>query len=356
MSKKARVLFVDDEERVLNSMRGMFRREFDLFLAANGEAAVNIASRNQIDVIVADQRMPGMSGTEVLGKVKELSPDTIRILLTGYADPAAVESSINFGEVFRFLGKPCPPKVLRHTLDVAVKAAKIAPTETPAKSRVASAPAGKDAAGNRAHASTPTPSRLPDAPPYIRLANKESVNTPTRPQVVAGEVGVVLYTVDAHFAEAAIRAVSLERNTMLATSLIKVMQLMEKQSTGVLVTDVTSNDTRLQGIIGALKRSVPELVTIVVSDNSDTTDMINLINGGQIYRYLRKPVTPIQLRTEIGAAATKHLALRNNDNLAKRHSVATLPGQYQLSIEQVNTLTRMHELRSRQASANGGYY
>ena len=124
MQQKARVLFVDDERRVLNSVRGMFRREFDLFLAADGETAVNIASQENIDVIVADQRMPGMSGTDVLGKVKQLSPNTIRILLTGYADPAAVESSINIGEVFRFLGKPCPPKILRETLKVAIKAAR----------------------------------------------------------------------------------------------------------------------------------------------------------------------------------------------------------------------------------------
>ena len=90
MNDKARIIFVDDEKRVLNSMRGLFRREFELFLTTDGSDAVRIASENTIDVIVADQRMPGMSGIEVLGKVKELSPRTVRILLTGYTCPGAI--------------------------------------------------------------------------------------------------------------------------------------------------------------------------------------------------------------------------------------------------------------------------
>ena len=121
MTGKARILFVDDEKRVLNSMRGLFRRDFELFLTTEGASAVKIAAENSIDVIVADQRMPGMTGTEVLGKIKQLSPRTVRILLTGYADPSAVEGSINVGEVFRFLSKPCPPKLLWKRLNLPLK-------------------------------------------------------------------------------------------------------------------------------------------------------------------------------------------------------------------------------------------
>ena len=87
MTGKAKILFVDDEKRVLNSMRGLFRRKFELFLTTEGASAVQIVTENSIDVVVADQRMPGMNGTEVLGKIKQLSPRTVRILLTGYADP-----------------------------------------------------------------------------------------------------------------------------------------------------------------------------------------------------------------------------------------------------------------------------
>ena len=105
-------------------MRGLFRRDFELFLTTEGATAVQMASENSIDVIVADQRMPGMTGVEVLEKVKQVSPTTIRILLTGYADLDAIEGSINVGEVFRFLSKPCPPKLLRETLQLAIDASR----------------------------------------------------------------------------------------------------------------------------------------------------------------------------------------------------------------------------------------
>ena len=127
MTAKARILFVDDEKRVLNSMRALFRRHYELFLASEGTEAIKIATDNDIDVVVADQRMRGLTGIQVLGQIKEKSPRTVRILLTGYADPSAVEGSINIGEVFRFLSKPCPPKVLRETLSLAIAAAQTKP-------------------------------------------------------------------------------------------------------------------------------------------------------------------------------------------------------------------------------------
>lgn len=353
MQQKARVLFVDDERRVLNSVRGMFRREFDLFLAADGETAVNIASQERIDVIVADQRMPGMSGTDVLGKVKQLSPNTIRILLTGYADPAAVESSINVGEVFRFLGKPCPPKILRETLSVAIKAARttrVVPEPEPPRPRNETTNEQSSHPTIKQIAATVDSSNLhPDVGPTQDNNRRHGIRSATR----AKNVGVVLYTVDAVFAETAIRAISTERRTILATSLVKVIQELKHERIGVLVTDVTSNDTRLRGIIATLKRHVPELVTVVVSDSLDSSDMIHLINCGQIYRYLLKPVTPTRLRTEISAAATKNLALRDNRDLVQRHTVLQLPVQHELPVAHTDALSNMQQVRYRQVSASG---
>ena len=126
-SYRPRLLFVDDEQRVLNSMRIMFRRQFDLFLASHGAEALSIVKDKDIDVIVADHRMPKMTGVEVLTQVRTMSPRTVRILLTGYADLDAVEGSINESEVFRFLTKPCAPKQLRETIELAAKLAREAP-------------------------------------------------------------------------------------------------------------------------------------------------------------------------------------------------------------------------------------
>lgn len=342
MTDKARVLFVDDEKRVLNSMRGMFRRDFDLFLTTEGAAAVKIASENPIDVIVADQRMPGMTGIEVLSRVKELSPNTIRILLTGYADPSAVEGSINVGEVFRFLGKPCPPDVLRETLDLAVSATR-ATAEASATRSVD--PFEATYGSSKGDSDTRSPELPVLMPAYgnDRRARHDirfgALDTEFRAgsEMRAQDIGVVVYTVDAGFAETAIRALAAERTTILATSLIKVMQAVERDLTGILITDTTTDGERLQKMIGALKQYLPELVTVVVSGARDTTDMVSLINHGQIFRYALKPVSPERLVADIRAAGVKHLELRNNPASGKRHVVDEFP----IRSETARTLNRV---------------
>ena len=353
MTSKARVLFVDDEQRVLNAMRGMFRRKFDLFLTTEGAAAVKIASENPIDVIVADQRMPGMTGIEVLGKVRELSPSTIRILLTGYADPSAVEGSINVGEVFRFLNKPCPPQVLRETLDLAVTATvseqATAIPEAPAPA--AEQPVTRDTASADRDITSSTPPQPESLPVEHPVRIEEKAETASEQP----EVGVVVYTVCAEFAETAIRTLAADRSTILATSLIKVMETIEKRLAGVLITDYTSNSARLQRMIGALKQYLPELVTIVVSDDRDTTDMINLINYGQIFRYIVRPVSPEQLRHDIDAAVVKHLSLRSRPDEIRRHTVERFPDQNETSGMLNQVLGRMREFGARRVGANGGY-
>src|SRR5262245_50479523 len=103
--QKPTLLFIDDEPRVLTSMRAMFRREYEVLLVNSGPEALALMQKHKVDVIVSDQRMPGMTGVEVLKQVKKLAPNAMRILLTGYADLQAIEASINEGEVFRYLTK-----------------------------------------------------------------------------------------------------------------------------------------------------------------------------------------------------------------------------------------------------------
>ncbi|MDH3266469.1 MAG: response regulator [Gammaproteobacteria bacterium] len=354
MTGKARILFVDDEKRVLNAMRGLFRREYDLFLTCEGAEAIDIVAENEIDVIVADQRMPGMTGIEVLAKIKERSPRTVRILLTGYADPSAVEGSINIGEVFRFLSKPCPPKMLREALALAIEASRTSPQATPTVTAPQAAPKETPAAPADQSRVEEEPLHDNDETQPALLALKEgedpTSNTPqgshwqsvtsvvmsedaveTTQESVAltaasmgmMDVGVVVFTVDSEFAATAIRAVSTERNTVVATTLVKVAQAIETENIGVLVTDFTTNKTTLQKIVGALKQRMPELVTIVVSNGRDTNDMINLINYGQVFRYVLKPIEPVDLRNDINAAVIRHLYLQNNPDSAKRHEVVS---------------------------------
>jgi len=367
MTEKARILFVDDEKRVLNSMRGLFRREYELFLTCEGAEAVRIAAENDVDVIVADQRMPGMTGVEVLAKVKEKSPRTVRVLLTGYADPSAVEGSINVGEVFRFLSKPCPPKMLRETLSLAISASRTAPAAAAVERSPAAAPRESPPAEPTSvepTAAQPTSVEPPMAEiirdndethPSMRALSESDIQSqndnssshwqsvtsvimsedtveetqesvgPTSSTLDTGDVGVVIFTIDSDFATTAFRAASADRNAILATTLVKVAQAIEQQNAGVLVTDYTTNNSIIKKIVAALKQRMPHLVTIVVSDGRDTTDMISLINYGQVFRYVLKPVKPEQLRRDIDAAVVRHLYLLHNPESAKRHQVIDKP-------------------------------
>ena len=154
---------------------------------------------------------------------------------------------------------------------------------------------------------------------------QENVALPAEMQGI-NDVGVVVFTVDSEFAATAIRAVSTERDVVLATSLVKVAQAIESNNAGVLVTDFTTNSAILQTIIGALKQHMPELVTIVVSNGRDTTDMIGMINYGQVFRYVIKPIEPEQLRNDINAAVIRHLYLLSNPESMARHEVIDSTG------------------------------
>lgn len=102
------VLFVDDEPSVVAALRRTLRREpYKVIEAASAKEALRILADTPIDVIVADEQMPGMTGTELLAEVRERHPDVMRIILTGQASLDTALHAINEGEVYRFLTKPC---------------------------------------------------------------------------------------------------------------------------------------------------------------------------------------------------------------------------------------------------------
>ena len=107
--KKHSILIVDDEPEILQSLLGLLRREFQLFTATSGEEALAILKEHPIHVIMTDQRMPGMTGVELMQRVRAEYPESIRIVFTGYADIKAVVEAINTGGLYRYITKPWDP-------------------------------------------------------------------------------------------------------------------------------------------------------------------------------------------------------------------------------------------------------
>ncbi len=101
------ILLVDDEANVLNSLKRLFMdSNIKIMTAMNAFDALDILKNNNISVIVSDNRMPGMTGIELLQNAKEVSPDSVRILITAYADMKSAIDAINEGEVYKFITKP----------------------------------------------------------------------------------------------------------------------------------------------------------------------------------------------------------------------------------------------------------
>jgi signal transduction histidine kinase len=100
------LLVVDDEVDVLESLRHQFHRGYRVLTSASGQHAIQILEKDEVELILSDQRMPGMSGDQFLREARRLKPDAIRMLFTGYADMQAVISAVNEGHIFRYIMKP----------------------------------------------------------------------------------------------------------------------------------------------------------------------------------------------------------------------------------------------------------
>jgi|GEM_PF-595326 len=104
--KTIRVLFVDDEENNLKAFRSTFRREMDVLVASSGDEALRMLETETVHVIISDQRMPNMTGSEFLAIARERYPNTMRMLLTGFADLEAVIAAVNTGGIYAYATKP----------------------------------------------------------------------------------------------------------------------------------------------------------------------------------------------------------------------------------------------------------
>lgn len=119
-----RVLIIDDEVPILNGIKLNLGRAFDLTLANGGEEALKAVEEEEpYEVVVSDMRMPGMTGVEVLAKIKSIHPTIQTILLTGHADfEFGGSQALQSGQLFRILSKPCPPNKLKEAIEAAVRA------------------------------------------------------------------------------------------------------------------------------------------------------------------------------------------------------------------------------------------
>jgi serine/threonine-protein kinase len=270
-TRKARVLFVDDEERILNALRALFRNDYHVFTAENGALALEFVKRFGIHVVVSDQRMPNMTGVELLRQVKDISPNSVRMLLTGYSDLAAIVGSINEGEVFRFVKKPWDNGEMQKTMADAVAIAM----------ELAATPLALEAPAARIDAS-------------ILVIDSSDALAEGLKSVLGGA--------------APIRLVATPEDAVKA---------LEAEEIALIVADLAVGQEGLITLFKLLKAQHPEILSLLLTEASDSELVIELINQAQVYRFLSKPVQVRQLRGHVESALRKYRAFRQRPDLVR---------------------------------------
>lgn len=273
--RKASILAVDDEERILSALKSLFRMRYHVFTTTSGNQALDFMRRHKINVIISDQRMPVMTGVELLRQAREISPSTVRILLTGYSDLASIVGSINDGEVYRFISKPWNNQELQQTIAEAVTISM----------ELASATASFSGLPEKINAG-------------ILVIDKDE-------EIFRVTKGLIDGLCPVHY----------------APDLDAAISLMQEHEIAVVIADVGTGSTDVTAMIKLLKQDYPQILTIVLTAASDSDLVIELINQAQIFRFLNKPVKVKILKSHLQAALSKYVVLQKSPQLLRQYQV-----------------------------------
>jgi serine/threonine protein kinase len=273
--KKARILAVDDDERILNGLKSLFRMRYHVFTTTNPNQALDFIKRHKINVIISDQRMPIMPGVELLRQAREISPHTVRILLTGYSDLASIVGSINDGEVYRFISKPWNNQELQQTVAEAV------------------------------------------------TISFEFANAPAFPMVLPEDikVGVLVIDKDEETYRVTKGLIDGLCPVHYAANPDAAIALMQEHEIAVVLADVGADNEDMSAMIKLLKQENPQILTVVLTAESDSDMVIELINQAQIFRFLNKPVKVNLLKKYLHAALEQYAAFEQSPQLLKQYGV-----------------------------------
>jgi serine/threonine-protein kinase len=298
------VLFVDDDESILSALRSLARANYDVVTATDGEQALEAVQSAAFDVVVSDQRLSGMTGGEVLRRVREIAPDTVRVLLSGYSDVASIVSSINDGEIYRFVSKPWNNQELARLL-----------AEGAAVARAL-----------RQVRFEPVPAFAVDGTLLVVEREPDLIRT--------------------------VRALFSRRYKVLyAPSGDSALDLMVNEDVAVLLADVDGHQAQMTTMLKLLKQEQPQMLAIVATSAADSQLLIELINQAQIYRLLNKPPDLSSLKQHIESAMTRHRALRQTPALARQQKTEPPPETVRASSVGQHILRKLKLLRQRVASA-----
>ena len=276
---KPTLLFVDDEERILRSLRMLFAANYRVLVTTSGVEALEILRREKVHALISDQRMPVMAGVDLLRQAREIAPGTMRLLLTGYSDIEAIVGSINDGEVFRYISKPWNADEIRGIVG--------------------------EAAG-------------------IAISLEQSaLAAPAKPGAEAQRLLLIDDCPDTASELKALIEESFPRTFALewATSLAEAMAILEKTDVAIVVSEVRVGNDDMTPFLKTLKRFRPHVVTIVLTSFKDSSLLVGLINQGQVHRFLPKPMRRVMTVRGLQSGIERSREIQRRPELVRRNAV-----------------------------------
>lgn len=265
MTAPVRILFVDDEERILRSLAMQFRRHYEVLTESDPQRALQRLREEPVHVLVSDQRMPQMTGAQLLAEAREIAPNTLRILLTGYSDLDAAVDALNDGGIFRYLTKPWDQQEMAFTLR---QAAELAMRQA-------------------------QPAQMPDSRTLSAPLTVLSLDDEADTLAVLDEF-----------------CVAGGHRLLRARNLAEAMLQLNSESVDILVSDMKLAGEDTAPLLKTLAQAHPRLLSLVVTPFQDTQALLRLVNEAQIFRYLPKPVRRGLFEKGLKAAAEQTLIWR----------------------------------------------
>ncbi|MBC8045124.1 MAG: response regulator [Rhizobacter sp.] len=280
MRSQSHILLVDDEPLILSSLKDLLEFDYTVHATTDCHEAVQLVRKHQIKAVVSDQRMPQMLGHELLKQIKSISPNTIRILLTGYSDLEAVMNSVNAGEIFRYLNKPCKPEMLQSALKLAVqiydRISDLArQTETNAAARV--------------------PLAVPALPPralHIEVEEKHP--------------SVLFVGYEEKESAELVELLNKKFDVSAAASVDEAFKTLAKKPVSVIVSEIKFEEHDGIDVLSTIKQDYPHIVTVILTEVVDATLAVRSINELQVFRYLTKPQEKSQIEQVVSDAALRN--------------------------------------------------
>lgn len=307
---KTQVLLLHSEQSTLDALGAGFSvsDKYAVHFATSGSEALNTLGETPIHVLVSAQELPGMSGLEALREAKKRSPDTVGILLAGSDRDDGLEALVGDKEVFQIMRGAVSADALLNIIESATKQVRM----------IALSESANDTAANVDHAAPESTGE------HIVMETAENGSTiisdgtgrmpalkPERIQVSPGaggrEVDILVLSKDEDFLKTVQDSSRGMHNVHHAHTASQAQEIVRNHKVGVLVTDAAIAGSKVQVLTQALRRDAPRLVAVVAGRRDDGELLMDLINQGQVYRFLLKPVSPGRARLAIEASVKRHL-------------------------------------------------